>query len=229
MTFVRTHDMTALLATTKSAVAEARANSSDPQRLLVLRDKANEVLEYVKVLLAYGEAGEPYFAELQHYDNELMAWTRSLGPRLEPLRKKTWPIADHLRLYPPPVGDTPDPLWMTAAEVATRTLSLQNHITELNPNLQDVSRESTIDAINTDVDRVWDAGRSIERIESLHTAYYKNLQNYDGQVQLMLSEGVTSNLSTGRVILASGLNLLLSLALVGGLAALFSSRRSAES
>ena len=47
---------------------------------------------------------ETYFSQLKHFDDELMAWTRSLGAESEILRADTWPIVEYLKLYPPPTG-----------------------------------------------------------------------------------------------------------------------------
>jgi hypothetical protein len=223
--YVRTHDMTALSVTLQSAIKEARAAGGNPQSLTAVRGPARQMQDYLGRLQAYAEAGEPYFAALQNYDNTLMAWTRSLGTDPERYRKATFPIADYLRLYPRPVGDlTPDIPWVHASEVASQTAALQQHLAALDAaaTAGGASNPSqVVDNIGADVARVWDLGRGVERIESLHKGYEKVLRAYDAQIQAAASSAAPSSQIAS---LASGLNLLVGLVVLLGLAALFAPR-----
>ncbi|MDP9315192.1 MAG: O-antigen ligase family protein [Chloroflexota bacterium] len=60
------------------------------------------------------------------YDQTLMASTRELGPRAEPLRSATWPIVEHLKLYPPPLGMRADWAPPDAAFFAERAARLES-------------------------------------------------------------------------------------------------------
>lgn len=228
--YVKSHDLAALLVTIQDDIKRARENSNDPQNLLALRNSATQVKGYVEVLHAYAKAGEEYFEMLRRYDDELMAWTRTLGATGEQVRRYTWPIADHLRLYPAPVGDIPDDIpWVTAAEVQTQTLSLTNHIAALssdgNPNAPASSRQEAIAGISKDVADVWASGRSIEVIESHHNDYYKVLTIYYGHIANIVRTGLP-RMGTTQVALATGANVLVAALTLVGLALFFAPRRA---
>jgi hypothetical protein len=225
LNFVATHDMTALSVTLQSAIKDARAAGGNPQSLTTLQGPARQMEEYLGLLQTYAEAGEPYFSDLQNYDSTLMAWTRSLGTDPERYRKATFPIADYLRLYPRPVGDlTPDIPWVHASEVASETLALRLHMTALDSAVSAGGASNSskvVDDMGSDVARVWDLGRGVERIESLHKGYEKVLRDYDAQIQAAAS---SAGSPTRVVSLASGLNLLVGMVVLLGLAALFAPR-----
>jgi|GEM_PF-3022070 len=229
--YVKSHDLAALLVTIQDDIKHARENSDDPQNLSALRNSATQVRDYVEVLHAYAKAGEEYFEMLRRYDDELMAWTRTLGATGEQVRRYTWPIADHLRLYPAPVGDIPDDIpWITAAEVQTQTLSLTNHIAALNPDPNPhapaTSRQEAIEGISKDVADVWASGRSIEAIESHHNDYYKVLTIYYGHITNIVRVGLPG-MGTTQIALATGANLLVAAITLAGLALFFMPRRTA--
>ncbi len=222
MSYVKTHDMSALLVNVRSDIKNAQAESSNSQRLLALRDTATQVKDYLTVLQNYAQAGEPYFKDLQSYDSDLMGWTRSLGADTEQFRRATFPIADHLRLYPRPVGDlSPDIPWVTAAQVVSQTQALESHIAALNPNPASGSRQDTINSISSDVTNTWNMGRSVERIESLHNEYYRVLQNYDATIQAAATNTNVAGTSPSKALIATGLDVMVGVVTLGGLAALF--------
>jgi hypothetical protein len=227
--YVGTHDMTALSVTLQSAIQDARAAGGNPQSVTALEGPARQMQDYLGLLQAYAEAGEPYFAALQNYDSTLMAWTRSLGTDPERYRKATFPIADYLRLYPRPVGDlTPDIPWVHASEVASETQTLLLHMAALDSvvTIGGASNSSKVaDNIGSDVARVWELGRGVERIESLHKGYEKVLRDYDAQIQ---AAAANTGSPTRVVSLASGLNLLVGVVVLVGLAALFAPRPNYE-
>ena len=102
--YVATHDVGAALSALESAAAALQADPTSGEMLTGLQSAAQPVQEYGAQLQAYATAGEAYFAQAKHYDDELMAWTRSLGADSESLRPDTWPIVEYLKLYPPPDG-----------------------------------------------------------------------------------------------------------------------------
>jgi hypothetical protein len=72
------------------------------------------------------------------------------------------------------------------------------------------------------------AGRSIERIESLHSAYETLLRNYDTRLEAVASRSGSSGLSGSRAYFAFGMDVLLAALVVVGMAALFRSRQATE-
>ncbi|HYP39474.1 MAG TPA: hypothetical protein VEX13_03860 [Chloroflexia bacterium] len=218
--YVKTHDLSAVLANVQDAIAQAKADSSDPGVVATLKDRAAPIREYAGELLRYAQAGELYLAAIRRYDDDLMAWTRSLGAASEQLRSETWPFVEYIKRYPPPIGETADPPNVTAAVVATQTASLESHITAL-----DASGQAGVLGIEQDVAGIWASGRSIEHIESLHAEYYRLLREYDPKVEAA-ANGTTNSARPDRVMLAIGLNLLVGVVTLGGLAALFMRRRT---
>jgi hypothetical protein len=160
----------------------------------------------------YAQAGETYFNQLKHYDDELMAWTRSLGADSEILRADTWPIVEYLKLYPPPTGLDATYSSVSAADVQV-----------LMDRLKSPSDPGSIAQVIADVRA---AGRSIEYVESLHPAYETFLQNYHSRLQAVATGADTGSVSGGREVLAFGANALVAVLLVVGLAALFASRKA---
>ncbi|HYO49181.1 MAG TPA: hypothetical protein VEW94_04965, partial [Chloroflexia bacterium] len=166
--YVKTHDLSAVLANVQEALAKAKVAGNDPGAIAALKDRAAPVREYAGELLRYAQAGEQYLAAIRRYDDDLMAWTRSLGAASEQLRSETWPFVEYIKRYPPPFGETADPPNVTAAEVATQSASLESHITAL-----DTAGQAGVAGIEQDVAGIWASGRSIEHIESLHAEYYR--------------------------------------------------------
>jgi len=199
-TYVTTHDV----GTTLTAF-EGWTGSPD----VVLQP----VLDYLKQLADYASAGERYFGALSHYDDELMAWTRSLGTESEALRPDTWPIVEYLKRYPPPTGE--------ASDYSSDSAGSVNAIAE-------TIRFNMIccDTISFSTYGAREAGRSIEYQESLHDTYYQYLTDYDKKVQALTSNSDTNTLPSGRVTFATGINILLGLVILVGLAALFLPRSS---
>ncbi len=179
-------------------------------------------------LQVYASTGERYFAALQHYDDELMAWTRSLGTESEALRPDTWPIVEYLKRYPAPIGEYRNYSGLTAADVESFTTNLNGHVeaipTPPSPN-------SVVDStayLDLDVGEVREMGRSIEYIESLHAEYNNLLVAYDAKVQALASNSNETTLSSGRITFATGINIVLGAVTLAGLAALFLPRRSGK-
>jgi hypothetical protein len=229
LAYVGTHDMTALSTTLSSGIAAIRAGGDPSTALSALRGPVLQMQDYLAHLQPYAEAGEPYFAALQNYDDTLMAWTRSLGTDPERYRKATFPLADYRRLYPAPVGDlTPDIPWTHASEVASETAALKEHIAALDSALaaRDAPASKAVATnISADVTRVWALGRSVERIESLHKGYEKVLREYDTGIQAAIA---AASQSPPALSPAGGLDLLVGAVVLLGLAALFMPRVRAD-
>ena len=218
--YVKTHDLSAVLANVQDAIAKAKVGGGDPGVIAALKDRAAPVREYAGELLRYAQAGEQYLEAIRRYDDDLMAWTRSLGAASEQLRSETWPFVEYIKRYPPPFGEIADPPNVTAAEVATQTASLESHISTL-----DATGQAGVAGIEQDVAGIWASGRSIEYVESLHAEYYRMLKEYDPKVEAA-ANGTTAGARPDRVMLANGLNLLVGVVTLGGLAAIFMRRRT---
>ncbi len=103
--YVSTNDVGAALDGLDHAVQIAKATPADLSLRAPIQTTSLPVLSYLSQLQAYAQAGETYFGALSHYDDELMAWTRSLGSESDALQSDTWPIVEYLKVYPPPVGE----------------------------------------------------------------------------------------------------------------------------
>jgi hypothetical protein len=220
-TYVATHDVGAALNTLESALMALQANPANDQLRIALKSAAQPVSDYTAQLQAYSSAGETYFARVKRYDDELMSWTRSLGADSESLRPDTWPIVEYLKLYPPPTGEKTDHANITAVDVS----KLQS---ALNESAVVPSNGDTLAQYQSSITDLKNAGRSIEYIESLHPQYSTLLKNYDTKLQAVASGANGGSLSGSRTLFATATNLLLGLALVAGLVALFSPRSHAE-
>ena len=211
LNYIHTHDMGALLVTLRRTMQDVRAGGQGQQPLDELRTLTAQVLDYTQVLHDYAQAGERYFAALRRYDDDLMAWSRTLGPAIEQLRPYTWPFVEHLKLYPVPTGQKADPPNVSAQQVQAHMAALQEHIEAPQPD---------VSALSADIDNVWADGRSIEYIESLHDQYYRYLSEYDAKVQ-EVSVGGQVGVPAGRRALAVVLDLGVGALVLAGLTALF--------
>jgi hypothetical protein len=219
---IRTYDIGGMLERLKGSVLVARDGSGSSAALQEVLELLPEMLRYVEVLRVYAESGEKYLAALQLYDDELMAWTRSLGAPSEGLRDDTFPIVEHLKLYPPPLGLKVDPSLVTASQVVTQETHLRESLSILSSSSLDRDgRRAQLDALDRLIEEVRASGRSIEQKESLHADYRKFLQTYDdavGRVVANAGGGATFSFVSVAVNAAVGLMLL------GGLGLIFSAR-----
>ncbi len=219
--FIQSHDMAVISATLHSDIAQLKANSADLGKRAALRDQAVQVRDYTAALYNYGKAGDDLFPTLRFYDDELMSYTRSATPPTDEVRAWTYPLADILRLYPPPVGDLmPDPPWIKADTIKGQLDSINNHIAQLNPDPHagNDNAAQIADGINQDVKNIWESGRSVEEVGFQHTKYLERLLTYDSRIQGFVQTGGGATLSPGRQALAMGLNVIAGLLLVGGVA-----------
>jgi hypothetical protein len=222
---VASNDVGAAISGFEGAVGSLQVKSADQSARAGVVAAANPVLDYMAALHAYAQAGEDYFKTLSHYDDELMAWTRSLGAQSDALRPDTWPIVEYLKVYPQPVGESTAYEDVTASDVASDTASLQMHLAALQAGsgsgTSDVGDARLPAALTQDAAAVRQAGRSIEYRENLHAQYGQLLSQYDQEAQSVATGATTDTLSSGRVALATGFDVLLGLVTLAGLAALF--------
>jgi len=227
-TYITTHDVGAMRASAEQAIAAAKAPTHDRGALDRVRDAARQIDEFARELEGYAEAGERFFAALRAYDDDLMAWTRSLGARSERLRKDTFPFVEHIKRYPPPTGLTSDPPEVKAADLARQVASLEAHMTVLDstpyPRTSGTGQGDTLDQIGGDIEAIWSSGRSVEYVAGLHDEYFSDLRKYDSRVAEEAAAAGDSGQSPGRRLLATGLDLLLGATVFGGLFALFMPR-----
>ncbi len=215
--YIATHDVGAALDTLEQNIEAAQADPADQTLRNAVGASSQPVRAYLSQLQTYATTGDAYFDQLKYFDDELMAWTRSLGADSESLRADTWPIVEYLKLYPPPTGLDTDYTSMSASDVT----AISGHLRAFGPTTD----LSTYKQVIADTRA---AGRSIEHIESLHAQYESHLQTYLTRLQAVAS-GTATSLSSGRATFAFGANILIALALLAGLAALFLPRiRSAN-
>jgi hypothetical protein len=229
-TYVSTNDVGAALDGLEHAVQIAKATPADLSLRAPIQSASLPVLGYLAELQGYALAGETYFGALSHYDDELMAWTRSLGSESDALQSDTWPIVEYLKVYPPPIGESADYPNVTAAQIASATVTLQSHLSALSTGSATASGATTglatLDALSADVASIRQAGRSVEYRESLNAQYDMLLSQYDKNVQATATGSNIGALSSGRVALASVLDILLGVICLGGIAALFIAKRT---
>ena len=174
--YVGSNDVGAALATFDTSVGALETGDTSPKARTAVQAAAAPLLAYLDSLRAYADSGEAYFAALRHYDDELMAWTRSLGADSEVLRSATWPIVEYLKLYPPPVGLADDYIWFDASDVAATTGSLRRS-----------AESGSAETLRSGEASVRDAGRSVEYIEGLHPEYERHLREYDEKLQAVIA------------------------------------------
>lgn len=231
--FVTSHDMAVISTSLRTALQQATA---DPARLEARAQVLHwgiQVRDYTAVLAAYGEAGDRVFPVLRYYDDELMKYTRSLTPPTGEVRALTFPLADHMRLYPPPIGDLmPDPPWVMSDVIKSQLGTIVLQIDELQASVdtQDASAQvqGTLDGLARSVNDIWESGRSVEQLGLQHAKYIDHLQTYETKFQQYLDAHGPDNISDTRRMLAYGANFVMGLVLAGGVALLLMPRRRRE-
>jgi putative inorganic carbon (HCO3(-)) transporter len=228
--YISTNNIGAALDGLDHAVQLAKASPTDLSLHAPILAASPPVLSYLSRLQAHAQAGETYFGALSHYDDELMAWTRSLGSESDALQSDTWPIVEYLKLYPPPTGESTDYPNITAAQVASASATLQSHLSAIGTGPAAAPSATNgpppLDGLTADLASIRQAGRSVEYREGLNDKYNQLLSQYDKSVQATSNGSNIGSLSSGRVALASGLDLLLGVICVGGIAALFVAKQT---
>jgi hypothetical protein len=205
--YVGSNDVGAALSSFESAVASLEADPESRLARAAVASASEPLLNYMERLADYAAEGESYFDALRYYDDELMSWTRSLGADSEVLRSATWPIVEYLKLYPPPAGLAAEYSWVSASEVVTRVAVLRMDAVE-----------GSASALRAGAESVREAGRSIEKIESLHPQYENLLREYDDKLQAVIAARASTEPDAGRTlatVLDAGVAVLLALGIVG--------------
>lgn len=231
--FITSHDMATISTTLRSALQATKQNPDDLKARASVLHWGIQVRDYAAALARYVEEGDQVFPVLQYYDSELMKYTRSLTPPTEEVRALTFPLADQMRLYPPPVGDLmPDPPWIKADAVKSQVESISAQLNDLQAGLasgQDAAQvKRTLDAIEGIVPQIWESGRSGEQVGLQHTKYIDHLQTYETRFQQYLDSRGPGSISPTRRAIALGANLVAGLVLAAGIAFLLMPRRGAE-
>lgn len=205
--YVATNDVGAALDTFDRAVTELDADPGSVDNRAAVQSSAAPLLAYLEQLEGYARGGEHYFDALRHYDEELMAWTRSMGAESEVLRSATWPIVEYLKLYPPPTGLADDYTSVSASDVLSGANTLRTN-----------GENGTATALQADVQAVREAGRSVEYIENLHPQYETLLREYDGNLQAVIAARASAEPDASRLLATAldiGVAVLLGLGIVG--------------
>lgn len=223
--FITSHDMAVISSSLRSALQEAR---SDPQSRTALAGVLHwgiQVRDYTAVLAGYADAGDRVFPVLRYYDDELMKYTRSLTPPTEEVRALTFPLADHMRLYPPPIGDLmPDPPWIKAEVVKSQLEVISGQINAVQSAVSKGETAGTVrdtlDGLSGSVQAIWESGRSVEQVGLQHAKYIDHLQTYETKFQQYLDAHGPNRISATRRTLAYAANIAAGLVLASALALL---------
>ncbi len=216
--YVKHNNMSQLYTDIKSGIARVRVNGGDAASAAALYG----VYPYLDRVLRYAEAGEAYFRQLSQYDADMMAWTRSLGAVSATLRKDTFPLAGHLRIYPVPYGEVPDPPYMSPAQADAQAATFKTDVERFIKITSAEERRQVVGQIDKDVDGVWAVGRSIERLGTLHEPYYGYLKTYDKILQGKVAE-IAQGEAGGHTPIALALDVAVGALALLGMGALFTS------
>jgi hypothetical protein len=188
-----------------------------PGLLQQARECAQRAAAFGRVLARYAHPADDLFTMLRGYDDQLMAYSRTLGARSEELRRGTWPILAWLQRYPPPAGQRADIHFFPGAEVDRNVTTLEEAAAELD------TVEDPADAVEraaTAADPIWDAGLMVPTIAWLHDGYYSALRRYDAQM-LELAAAPDQPLPNNRALIAGGATVLLLALMLVALVLLF--------
>ena len=230
--FVTSHDMAVISSTLRSALQSAKQSPGDVEVRAEVLHWGIQVRDYAAVLAKYMEEGDKVFPVLQHYDSELMKYTRSLSPPTTDVRALTFPLADHMLLYPPPIGHLmPDPPWIKADVVKSQVETISEQLgtleASLNSGQDSAAVSNALDGIESVVPLIWESGRSGEQLGLQHTKYIDHLQTYETKFQQYLSSHGSAGISPMRRTIAYGVNVVVGLVLAVGIAFLLLPRREA--
>ena len=141
---------------------------------------ARRAADFGRVLSRYAHPADDLFTLLRQYDDQLMAYSRTLGARSEELRRGTWPILSWLQRYPPPVGDRADIHFFPGSEVDRNVADLEAAAASDWMNAPDPA--DAVERAATAADPIWDAGLMVPTIAWFHDGYYSALRRYDAQM-----------------------------------------------
>ena len=204
-------------------VQECAAGSAErPSLLQQARECARRAAAFGRVLSRYAHPADDLFTQLRGYDDQLMAYSRTLGARSEELRRGTWPILAWLQRYPPPAGQRADIHFFSGAEVDRNVAALEEAAQELETVADPAD---AVERAATAADPIWDAGLMVPTIAWLHDGYYSALRRYDAQM-LELAAAPDQPLPGNRALVAGGATVLLLALMLVALALLFGPGRN---
>jgi hypothetical protein len=206
-------------ATTPTGILQSCAEQVGPQATPIqqAQECARRAADFGRVLSRYAHPSDDLFALLRQYDDQLMAYSRTLGARSEELRRGTWPILSWLQRYPPPVGDRADIHFFPGSEV-------DRNVTDLNEAAAALATApdpaDAVERAATAADPIWDAGLMVPTIAWFHDGYYSALRRYDAQM-LEVAAAPDQPLAGNRALIAGAATVLLLALMFAGLLLLF--------
>lgn len=206
-------------ATAPSGILQECAERVGPQATPIqqAQECARRAADFGRVLSRYAHPSDDLFALLRQYDDQLMAYSRTLGARSEELRRGTWPILSWLQRYPPPVGDRADIHFFPGSEVDRNVTDLDAAAAAL-ANAPDPA--DAVERAATAADPIWDAGLMVPTIAWFHDGYYSALRRYDAQM-LEVAAAPDQPLAGNRALIAGAATALLLALMFAGLVLLF--------
>ncbi|MCL4508666.1 MAG: O-antigen ligase family protein [Chloroflexi bacterium] len=133
-----------------------------------------------RLLAALASASAQYQAAIVHYDNVLMARSRSLGPKVEQLRSDTWPFVEWVKQFPPPLGLTTSLHPGTSATFTTLAERLAQDAQQSVRGAQAVAGADARSFAAVAADTI--------KVASLLPNYRHLLEVYDGEMEKVASE-----------------------------------------
>jgi hypothetical protein len=206
-------------ATAPTGILQECAERVGPQATPIqqAQECARRAADFGRVLSRYAHPSDDLFALLRQYDDQLMAYSRTLGARSEELRRGTWPILSWLQRYPPPVGDRADIHFFPGSEVDRNVTDLDAAAAAL-ANAPDPA--DAVERAATAADPIWDAGLMVPTIAWFHDGYYSALRRYDAQM-LEVAAAPDQPLAGNRALIAGAATALLLALMFAGLVLLF--------
>ncbi len=201
--FLATHALSNLPDELRQEAADLDAGGDRTAVLGEVQSRVPRILDLGHAIYPYADAGEIFFTTLQAYDDALMSWSRTLGPRSEDLRRATWPILEWLKRYPAPIGINPDLQLVPARPDSpwSRIVSTQGApigpglkpppppvtttvtlLDQLAPQVLAPTVDSaTIRKFADTADALWVDGYNLPNINSYDDGYFSALRRYDAQ------------------------------------------------
>jgi hypothetical protein len=195
-----------------------------PSLIQQAQECARRAAAFGRVLSRYAHPADDLFTLLRKYDDQLMAYSRTLGARSEELRRGTWPVLAQLQRYPPPYGQRSEIHIFTGTEV-------DRNVTALEAAAQEIAgaadRADAVERAATAADPIWDAGLMVPTIAWEHDGYYSALRRYDAQM-LEVAAAPDQPLSGNRALIAGAATVLMLALMLVALVLLFLPGRRAR-
>ena len=155
-------------------IAAQLRNGGDRATLLKqAHERVATAADFGQTLSRYAHPADDLFTLLRQYDDQLMAYSRTLGARSEELRRGTWPILSWLDRYPPPVGGRSGFTSSPASEVDRDVAALRKAERDMDGAADPAD---AVERAATAADPIWDAGLMVPTIAWFHDGYYGSLR-----------------------------------------------------